>query len=68
MERSPEILETREKNSLLLKHWSCRQFLMILFAVGATVLAYADPDFRDSYSDLIKISLGGYLGQMLPKS
>ena len=57
----------KKNTSLIYKHWSCRQFLMILFGVGATVLAYYDPSFRDSYSDLIKISLGGYLGQMLPK-
>ncbi len=50
------------------KHWSCRQFLILLFAVGATVLAYFDESFRDDYADLIKISIGGYLGQMLPKS
>ena len=51
----------------LQKHWSCRQFLVLLFAVGATVLAYADTNFRDDYADLIKISIGGYLGQMLPR-
>lgn len=65
---SPESLEKDKKSALLLRHWSCRQFLMLLFAIGATVLAYSDPSFRDSYADLIKISLGGYLGQMLPKS
>ena len=67
MDGSPESLAQNQKSALLLKHWSCRQFLMVLFAIGATVLAYVDPSFRENYGDLIKFSLGGYLGQMLPK-
>lgn len=57
----------KKMTEYLSKHWSCRQFLVLLFAIGATVLAYADTNFRDDYADLIKISIGGYLGQMLPK-
>lgn len=54
-------------NKYLEKHWSCRQFLILLFAINATILAYFDLSFRDDYADLIKISIGGYLGQMLPR-
>ncbi len=57
----------KRMNEYLSKHWSCRQFLILLFAIGATAMAYFDVNFRDDYADLIKISIGGYLGQMLPK-
>ena len=67
MDGSGETLETSKENFTLLKHWTCRQFLMLLLALGATIIAYVDPSFRNNYADLIKFSLGGYLGQMLPK-
>ena len=67
MQESNKLLEDKPKTPLIYKHWSCRQFLMLLFAIGATILAYSDPSYRNDYSDLIKFSLGGYLGQMLPK-
>ncbi len=67
MAGSFEPLEESQKNSPLLKHWSCRQFLVLLFAIGASALAYFDPSFRPTYGNLVSGAIGGYLAQMRPQ-
>lgn len=49
------------------KSWSCRQFVVLLFSIGAVALAYFDPSFRPTYGNLVNLTVGGYLGQMLPR-
>lgn len=49
------------------KSWSCRQFVVLLFSIGACVLAYLDPEFRPTFGNLVNLSVGGYLGQLIPR-
>ena len=49
------------------KSWSCRQFVVLLFSLGACTLAYLDPEFRPTFGNLVNLSVGGYLGQLIPK-
>ena len=80
MDTSKDILEKKDKTessveALVLansskdssKSWSCRQFVVLLFSIGAVVLAYFDPSFRPTYGNLVNLTVGGYLGQMLPR-
>ena len=50
------------------KSWSCRQFVVLVFSIGAVVLAYFDPSFRPTFGNLVNIAIGGYLGQMIPRN
>ncbi len=50
------------------KSWSCRQFVVLVFSIGAVVLAYFDPSFRPTFGNLVNLAVGGYLGQMIPRS
>ncbi len=67
MDGSSSTLENNQKSTPLLKHWSCRQFLVLFLAVGASVLAYFDPSFRPTYGNLVSGAIGGYLAQMRPQ-
>ena len=49
------------------KSWSCRQFIVLIFSLGAVVLAYFDPSFRPTFGNLVNLAVGGYLGQMIPR-
>ncbi len=49
------------------KSWSCRQFVVLVFSIGAVVLAYFDPSFRPTFGNLVNLAVGGYLGQMIPR-
>jgi hypothetical protein len=44
-----------------------RSLVILILVFGAVGLAVIDPSFRGAYGDLAKISLGGYLGQLLPQ-
>jgi hypothetical protein len=44
-----------------------RSLVILILVFGAVGLAVIDPNFRPAYGDLAKISLGGYLGQLLPQ-
>jgi hypothetical protein len=44
-----------------------RSLVILILVLGAVGLAVLDPNFRPAYGDLAKISLGGYLGQLLPQ-
>ncbi len=52
---------------VLVKHWTCRQLIVMILSVGALVLAYLDPDFRPTFGNLVSTAVGGYLGQMFPQ-
>ena len=67
MDGSAQSLENNQKSASLLKHWSCRQFLVLFLAIGASVLAYFDPSFRPTYGNLVSGAIGGYLAQMRPQ-
>lgn len=45
---------------------SVRSFVVILFVIGALVIATIDPSFRNSYAHLADVAIGGYLGQLIP--
>ena len=47
---------------------SIRSIIALLFVLGALVIAVIDPSFRDNYARLADVALGGYLGQLIPKS
>lgn len=47
---------------------SVRSVVVLLFVFGALVIAAIDPSFRDNYARLADVFLGGYLGQLAPKS
>ena len=49
------------------KNWSCRQFVVLIFSIGAVALAYFDPSFRPTFGNLVNLTVGGYLGQMIPR-
>lgn len=55
------LLETANKS------WSCRQFVVLTFSIGAVALAYFDPSFRPTFGNLVNLTVGGYLGQMIPR-
>lgn len=44
-----------------------RSIIILLLVIGALVLAVQDRDFRETFGDLAKIGVGGYLGQLLPQ-
>ncbi len=52
----------------MLSRLTVRSVVVIILVVGALVLAIADYNFRDTFGDLAKVGVGGYLGQMLPKA
>lgn len=47
---------------------STRSIIVLLFVIGALIIAAIDPSFRDSYARLADVALGGYLGQLVPQS
>ncbi len=40
------------------RSWSCRQFVVLIFSIGAVVLAYFDPSFRPTFGNLVNIAMG----------
>lgn len=50
-----------------MKHWTCRQLIMLICTVSVTVLAFKDAQFREEYSELVTFVIGGYLGQQAPQ-
>lgn len=47
---------------------SIRSFIVLLFVLGALIIAAIDPSFRPSYAHLADVAIGGYLGQLVPQS
>lgn len=52
----------------ILSKLSIRSFVILIFVLGALVLAAIDPSFRPSYAHLADVAIGGYLGQLVPQS
>lgn len=55
-------------NAKILSKVSIRSLIVLLFVLGALVIAAIDPSFRPSYARLADVALGGYLGQLVPQS
>jgi len=51
----------------LLSRITVRSVVVLLLVFGAFGLAVVDSSFRNSFADLAKFGIGGYLGQMLPQ-
>lgn len=52
----------------LVSRLTVRSSVVLLFAIGALVLAVLDPSFRPTYGHLADVAVGGYLGQLIPQS
>ncbi|MBW4607352.1 MAG: hypothetical protein KME22_09020 [Hassallia sp. WJT32-NPBG1] len=44
-----------------------RSIVILILVLGAFFLAIKDNSFRETFGDLAKIGVGGYLGQLLPQ-
>ena len=44
-----------------------RSIIILILVIGSFVLAVYDNSFRETFGDLAKIGVGGYLGQLLPQ-
>lgn len=51
----------------LIQQLKTRSVVIIILVIGALVLAIQDKTFRETFGDLAKIGVGGYLGQLLPQ-
>lgn len=56
------------ENTRILSKVSIRSFVVLLFVLGALIIAAIDPNFRPSYAHLADVAIGGYLGQLVPQS
>lgn len=58
--------------ALLMKHLidrlTTRSVVILLLLFGSMSLAASDKTYRPLFSDLAKVGLGGYLGQLRPES
>lgn len=52
----------------ILSKLSIRSFVVLIFVLGALIIAAIDPSFRPSYAHLADVAIGGYLGQLVPQS
>jgi hypothetical protein len=50
-----------------LNSFSVRSLVILSLLGGSIYLAVVDNSYRPAFSDLCKIGLGGYLGQLIPK-
>jgi uncharacterized membrane protein len=44
-----------------------RSVVVLLFVIGALILAAIDSSFRPTYGHLADVAIGGYLGQLIPQ-
>lgn len=51
----------------LISRLSVRSIVVLLFVVGALILAVIDSSFRPTYGHLADVAIGGYLGQLMPQ-
>lgn len=58
--------------AVLIKHLAeritTRSMVVLLLLGGSMALAATDTSYRPLFSDLAKVGLGGYLGQLRPES
>ncbi|MGF1481260.1 MAG: hypothetical protein ACFB4I_17550 [Cyanophyceae cyanobacterium] len=52
----------------IVKSLTTRSTVVLLLLLGSLYLAVTDTSFRPLFSDLAKVGLGGYLGQLRPES
>lgn len=67
MARSFKALEKSQKSSSLLKPIDTRDVLVLLFSLSASVLAFIDPTFRETYKEFLILVIGAYFGQLRPR-
>lgn len=51
-----------------LQKLSVRSLVILFLVLGGCGLAVIDEKFRPIFGDIIKFGLGGYTGQMIPRS
>lgn len=51
----------------LLAKLNVRSVLVLVLVFGGFGIAIVDKQLRDSFADLAKVGVGGYLGQMAPE-
>lgn len=52
----------------MLGRFSVRSIVTLILVIGSLELAVIDKDFRPLFGHLADIGLGGYLGQLVPRS
>ncbi len=52
----------------IIKKINVRSTIIIILVSGALVLAIIDKDYRAKFADLTSVGIGGYFGQLTPKS
>lgn len=50
----------------LINRLNVRSVIVVTLVFGVFFLAIYDKDFRPTFGDLAKVSIGGYFGQMNP--
>lgn len=51
-----------------IENFSVRSLVILLLVLGGCSLAIVDQKFRPVFGDIIKFGLGGYTGQLVPRS
>lgn len=51
-----------------IQNFSVRSLVILLLVFGGCGLAVIDSNFRPIFGDIIKFGLGGYTGQLIPRS
>lgn len=51
----------------ILQKISTRSLVVLILVSGSLALAIEDKQFRAVFADLVKVGLGGYLAQLVPK-
>lgn len=51
-----------------IQNFSVRSLVILLLVLGGCGLAIIDEKFRPIFGDIIKFGLGGYTGQLVPRS
>jgi hypothetical protein len=51
-----------------IQNFSVRSLVILLLVFGGCGLAVVDEKFRPVFGDIIKFGLGGYTGQLVPRS
>ncbi len=67
MDRPLKPLGKNQKSNFLTKSPDTRDFLVLIFGLGATGLAFLDQSFRPAYGEFLLLVIGGYLGQLKPR-
>lgn len=66
MERPPKVLANSKESPLLLREFDPLSAIALLFAIGVSIIAFLDPDFRVAYGEIATLVVGGYLARLKP--